>query len=71
MVKTGTIVKRDEPTGWVSSLLLVEKPNGKIRLCLDPTDLNRTIKQEHYVIPASEDVYLSNCTVRKYLLLLI
>ena len=56
MVKTDTIVKRDEPTDWVSSLLLVEKPNCKIRLCLDPTDLNRAIKREHYVIPTSEDV---------------
>jgi len=56
MVKSGTIVKRDEPTDWVSSLLLVEKPNGKLRLCLDPTDLNRAIKREHYVIPTSEDV---------------
>ena len=56
MVKTGTIVKRDEPTDWVSSLLLVEKPNGKIRLCLDSTDLNRAIKREHYAIPTSEDV---------------
>ena len=56
MVKTDTIVKRDEPTDWVSSLLLVEKPNGKIRLCLDPTDLNRAIKLEHYAISTSEDV---------------
>ena len=56
MLKSGTIVKRDEPTDWVSSLLLVEKPNGKIRLCLDPSDLNLAIKREHYVIPTSEDV---------------
>ena len=56
MVKTGTIVTRDEPTNCVSNLLLVEKPNGKIRLCLDSTDLNRAFKREQYAIPTSEDV---------------
>ena len=55
-MKTDTVVKRDEPTDWVSSFLLKEKSNGKIRLSLDPTDLNQAIKREHYVIPTSEDV---------------
>ena len=55
-MKTDTIVKRDKPMDWVSSLLLVEKPNSKIRLCLDPIDFNWAIKREHYVIPTSEDV---------------
>ena len=56
IVKTGTIIKRDELMVWVSSLLLVEKPKNKIRLCFDPTDLNRAIKLKHYIIPTSEDV---------------
>ena len=29
------IDKIDEPSDWVSSLVIVEKPNGQIRLCLD------------------------------------
>ena len=56
MMKTGTIVKRDKSTDWFSSLLLVEKSNGKIRFCLDSTDLNWAIKQQYYVIPINENV---------------
>ena len=56
MMETDTIVKRGEPKDYASNLLLVEKPNGKIPLCFDPTDLNRAIKREHYIIPTSVDV---------------
>ena len=30
-----------EPTEWVSSLVVVQKPNGKLRLCLEPKDLKK------------------------------
>ena len=40
MEKLGVIRKAKEPTEWVSSLLGVEKPNGKVRLCLDPRDFH-------------------------------
>jgi len=56
LVQSGIIIKRDEPTDWVSSLLLVEKKDSSLRLCLDPRDLNKAIKREHYKIPTVEDV---------------
>ena len=56
LVKSKIIVKRDEPTDWVNSLLIVEKKNGSLRLCLDPLDLNKAIKREHYMIPTVEDI---------------
>jgi hypothetical protein len=56
LVKSGIIVKRDEPTDWVNSLLIIEKKNGSLRLCLDPLDLNKAIKREHYMIPTVEDI---------------
>jgi transposase InsO family protein len=52
----GVISKVDEPTDWVNSLVIVEKKNGTLRLCLDPKDLNQAIKREHYMIPTAEDV---------------
>jgi hypothetical protein len=40
-MKLKIVEKIEEPTEWVSSLVIVEKKNGKIRLCLDPKDLNK------------------------------
>ena len=42
MVKNGIITKleEDEPTPWVNSLVYRRKQNGRLRLCLDPKDLN-------------------------------
>ena len=44
------------PTEWISSMVEVVKPNGKIRICLDARDLNRAIQREHYPLPTIEDV---------------
>ena len=44
-------VPLNEPAVWVSSLVCVDKPDGSIRVCLDPRDLNRAIKREHYPLP--------------------
>jgi len=38
----------------VSSLVTVVKKD-KIRICLDPTDLNRAIKRPHYPLPTIEE----------------
>ena len=32
-----------EPTEWVKSLVVVEKPNKDVQLCLDPRDLSKSI----------------------------
>ena len=45
MEKLAVISKVDEPTDWVSSMVLVEKP-GKIRICLDPCNLNKSMLTE-------------------------
>ena len=38
----------DTPTDWVSSMVVVMKSNGKIRLCIDPKPLNQALKRNHY-----------------------
>jgi len=50
------ICERNEPTDWVSALLTVEKPNGQLRVCLEPRPLNKAIKHEHFQIPTFDDV---------------
>ncbi|KAK2143360.1 hypothetical protein NP493_4554g00000 [Ridgeia piscesae] len=55
-VKLGFLAKVDEPTEWVNSLVIVEKANGQMRLCIDPKDLNKEIKREHFQIPTKEEI---------------
>ena len=45
MEKAGIISKlhRNTPTPWLNSYIIVKKPNGSLRICLDPTDLNKYI----------------------------
>ena len=45
-----------EPTDWVSSLAYSMKPNGKLRLCLNPKDVNLAIKRDHYKTPTVEEI---------------
>ncbi|XP_021340039.1 uncharacterized protein LOC110441256 [Mizuhopecten yessoensis] len=56
MERDGIIEKVDQPTDWVSSLVVVEKPSGKLRVCLDPRYLDVAIKREHYQLPTFEDI---------------
>ena len=47
MESLGVITKQTEPTDWVNSMVTVTKPN-KVRICIDPQDLNTAIKREHH-----------------------
>ena len=55
-VQLGFLAKVDEPTDWVNSLVVVEKANGKMRLCIDPKDLNKQIKREHFQLPTKDEI---------------
>ena len=57
--KEGTIVRVDEPTEWVSNVTIIWKKNGAMRLCLDPTYLNKFIVREYYPIPTAEQVRMA------------
>jgi hypothetical protein len=56
LTKSGVISKLDRPTDWVNSLVIVEKKDGSLRLCLDPKDLNNAIKRGHYKAPSAETI---------------
>ncbi|XP_021347384.1 uncharacterized protein K02A2.6-like [Mizuhopecten yessoensis] len=56
MVEMKVIEKVEKPTEWVSALVIVPKPNGKLRLCLDPRNLNKYIRREHFKLPTREEI---------------
>ena len=42
-------------TDWVNGFVVVKKPNGKLRVCLDPRPLNKAIKCEQLHLPIAEE----------------
>ena len=64
MEKSEIIQRVEEHTPWVSNMVTVIKPN-KIRLCIDPTQLNTAIRREHYPLRTVEEV-ISQMSNAKY-----
>ena len=56
MVQQGIITKQTEPTPWVSSLTYPKKANSKLRICLDPKDLNKAIICENHKAPTLKEI---------------
>ena len=52
MIADDIVTEVTEPTDWVNSIVcnVKDTPDGKkkVRLCLDPKDLNKNIRREHY-----------------------
>ena len=46
-----------KPTDWVNGLGIVEEPNGKLCICLDPRPLNNAIKRENLHLPTAEEIF--------------
>ena len=65
MQDKGIIRSISEPTEWVNSLAYSRKSNGQLRICLDPKDLNNSIRRGHHHTPTLEEIThkLSGATV--------
>lgn len=55
MVNLGVIVKEPMYTEWTSNILLVKR-NEKLRICLDPIELNKALLDAKYQLPTIEEV---------------
>ena len=56
LVQQDILAPVQQPTPWVSSMVVVPKKDGKPRICLNPRDLNKAIRREHYPLPTIEDI---------------
>ena len=56
MEEMEVIEKVEEPTDWVNSMVTIIKPNGSLRICIDPRDLNQAIKREPYPMSTIEEI---------------
>ena len=51
------VIKRvTQPTDWVSIIAYSRKSSGQLRICLEPTDLNKAVKRQHYRTPTLDKV---------------
>ena len=53
-------------TAWVSQMAVVKKPNGSLRICIDPQPLNAALQREHYKLPTLDDVLPSLSQARVF-----
>ena len=56
LIKEEIITEQVEPTPWVSSVTFPRKPNGEVRVCLDPSNLNKAIIREHHKPMTVEEI---------------
>ena len=56
LTKEGIITEVKEHTEWINSIVPVMKPNGSLRLCLDPKDLNKAIERNQWYSRTIDDI---------------
>ena len=61
--RRGIIVKETAPTEWISNMVVVAKPK-KIRICLDPQELNKVIQRPKYQMPTLEELLPKLCKAK-------
>ena len=55
--KQGILEKVTEPTAWISNSVYREKPDGSIRVCIDPSQtINKAIEVPKYPIPTVDEL---------------
>ena len=56
LIEEEIIREQVEPTLWVSSVTFPRKPDGEVRVCLDPSNLNKAIIREHHKPMTVEEI---------------
>ena len=56
LIEEEIIMEQVEPTPWVSSVTFPRKLNREVRVCLDPSNLNKAIIREHHKPMTVEEI---------------
>ena len=52
----GVISRVEEPTDWCAPIVVVPKQSGSVRLCVDLTKLNDSVRREKHMLPSVEQI---------------
>lgn len=55
------IEKVDHPESFVSNLVIIEKVDKNLRICLDPQELNNVLLRNYHLIPTLEEIITKLC----------
>ena len=56
MEAQGVISKVQQPTPWCAGMVVVNKKNGGVRICVDLKSLNRCVLREHHPLLKVDDI---------------
>ena len=45
------VIREVKYSEWLANVVLVPKKNGKMRMCIDFTDLNKACKKDPFLVP--------------------
>ena len=48
MKELGVLAKVNKPTAWYAGMVVVPKANGKVRICVDLTQLNQSMHRDKH-----------------------
>ena len=54
MEKLGVITRIEELTDWCAGMVVVPKQDGMVRICVDLTKLNVSVRRERHILPSVE-----------------
>ena len=54
MEDLNVISKVEQSTEWCTGMVVVPKPNGQVRICVDLTKLNESVCRERHILPSVE-----------------
>ena len=56
LTQLGVIKEAREHTEWINSIVPIKKPDGSLRLCVDPKDFNQAIKRNQLFSRKVDDI---------------
>ncbi|RXN13010.1 GTPase IMAP family member 8-like protein [Labeo rohita] len=54
MEMLGVISRVEEPTDWCAGMVVVPKKSGAVRICVDLSKLNESVRRKKYILPSVE-----------------